>query len=73
MLLNEEVPPPLLVLLLLLLEQAGGEQAIASEKRDSLKGWEQECSSLSQGHCYFMAFAFLHDTSDAQNRRSSIA
>lgn len=44
-----------------------------SEERDSFKGWEQECSSAPQGHRYFMAFAFLHDTSDAQNSRSSIA
>lgn len=46
---------------------------IAREQGDSFKGWGQECSSVSQGHRYFMAFTFLHDTSDAQNRQSSIA
>lgn len=56
------------------LERVRGEEVIiAREQRDSSKGWGQECSSVSQGHRYFMAFTFLHDTSDAQNRQSSIA
>lgn len=46
----------------------GEEVIIAKEKRDSFKGWGEECSSVSQGHRYFMAFTFLHDTGNAQNR-----
>lgn len=39
-----------------------GKVIVSERERDSFKSWGQECSSVSQGHRYFMALTFLHDT-----------
>lgn len=38
-----------------------GKVIVSKKERDSFKSWGRECSSVSQGHRYFMAFTFLHD------------